>query len=205
MAPSDLEKVCDGLAHAFRARECRVTLAKPGRAWLEVHHRDVLQSVVPPIDRQAPADLNGVPIGACEDGDIWRLRLSGTHVLIAGATGSGKGSVLWSLLQGLGSDIRNGRVQVWAMDPKGGMELCPGQLTPWRAHPSATRGLRPLRTLLPRRSPRIGGTGLGRGTVPSRPWDPWPTLGRGRYGCQNQDLEAETKARTPFQSQWRQL
>lgn len=127
MAPIDLEKVCDGLAHAFRARECRVTLAKPGRAWLEVHHRDVLQSVVPPIDRQAPADLNGVPIGACEDGDIWRLRLSGTHVLIAGATGSGKGSVLWSLLQGLGSDIRNGRVQVWAMDPKGGMELCPGQ------------------------------------------------------------------------------
>ena len=127
MAPVDLERVCDGVAHAFRARECRVTSAKPGRAWLEVHHRDVLQSVVPPIARQVLADLSGVPIGACEDGDIWRLRLSGTHVLIAGATGSGKGSVLWSLLQGLGSDIRQGRVQVWAMDPKGGMELRPGQ------------------------------------------------------------------------------
>lgn len=127
MAPVDLEKVCDGVAHAFRARECRVTSAKPGRAWLEVHHRDVLQSLVPPIARQAPADLSGVPIGAREDGDIWRMRLSGTHVLIAGATGSGKGSVLWSLLDGLGSDISQGRVHVWAIDPKGGMELRPGQ------------------------------------------------------------------------------
>lgn len=127
MAPADLEKVCDGLAHAFGARECRVTSAKPGRVWLEVHHRDVLQSVVPPIARQAPACLSGVPIGVREDGDPWRLRLSGTHVLIAGATGSGKGSVLWSMLQGLGSDISQGRVQVWAMDPKGGMELRPGQ------------------------------------------------------------------------------
>jgi len=127
LAPVDLEKVCDGVAHAFRARECRVTSATPGRAWLEVHHRDVLRSVVSPIAQAEPADLSGVPIGACEDGDAWRLRLSGTHVLIAGATGSGKGSVLWSLLHGLGSDIRQGRVQVWAMDPKGGMELRPGQ------------------------------------------------------------------------------
>ena len=127
MARVDLEKVCDGMAHAFRARECRVTSAKPGRAWLEVHHRDVLQSVVPPITRQGPADLSGIPIGASEDGRTWRLRLSGTHVLIAGATGSGKGSVLWSLLHGLGSDISQGRVHVWAIDPKGGMELRPGQ------------------------------------------------------------------------------
>lgn len=127
MAPADLQKVCDGVAHAFRARECRVTSAKPGSAWLEVHHRDVLEPVVPPIARKELADLSGIPIGACEDGDAWRLRLSGTHVLIAGATGSGKGSVLWSLLHGLGSDIRQGRVQVWAMDPKGGMELRPGQ------------------------------------------------------------------------------
>ena len=71
--------------------------------------------------------MSGIPIGTCEDGDAWRLRLSGTHVLIAGATGSGKGSVLWSLLHGLGADISEGRVQVWAMDPKGGMELRPGQ------------------------------------------------------------------------------
>lgn len=127
MSPVDLEKVCDGLAHAFRARECRVRSAKPGRVWLDVHRRDALRSVVQPIEQQEPADLSGIPIGACEEGEAWRLRLLGTHVLIAGATGSGKGSVLWSLLQGLGPDISQGRVQVWAMDPKGGMELRPGR------------------------------------------------------------------------------
>jgi len=127
MTPADLERVCEGVAHAFRARECRVTPAKPGRVWLEVHRRDALRAVVQPVERQEPADLNGIPIGVREDGESWRLRLAGTHVLIAGATGSGKGSVLWSLLQGLGSDIRQGRVKVWAMDPKGGMELRPGQ------------------------------------------------------------------------------
>jgi S-DNA-T family DNA segregation ATPase FtsK/SpoIIIE len=94
---------------------------------LEVHRRDALRSVVQPIEHQEPADLSGIPIGACEDGEVWRLRLSGTHVLIAGATGSGKGSVLWSLLQGLRPGINQGRVQVWAMDPKGGMELRPGR------------------------------------------------------------------------------
>lgn len=52
-----------------------------------------------------------------------RMRLSGTHTLIAGATGSGKGSVLWSLMAGLAPALRDGWAQVWAIDPKGGMEL----------------------------------------------------------------------------------
>jgi S-DNA-T family DNA segregation ATPase FtsK/SpoIIIE len=55
------------------------------------------------------------------------LRVIGTHLLIAGATGSGKGSVLWSLLRGVAPAIRNGTVAVWAIDPKGGMELAPGR------------------------------------------------------------------------------
>lgn len=43
-----------------------------------------------------------------------------------GATGAGKGSILWSLLHGLSPAISDGWVQVWAIDPKGGMELRPG-------------------------------------------------------------------------------
>jgi S-DNA-T family DNA segregation ATPase FtsK/SpoIIIE len=46
---------------------------------------------------------------------------------VAGATGSGKGSVIWSLLRGLSPAIRDGHVAVWAVDPKGGMELGPGR------------------------------------------------------------------------------
>jgi S-DNA-T family DNA segregation ATPase FtsK/SpoIIIE len=48
-------------------------------------------------------------------------------MLVAGSAGAGKGSVLWSLLRGLGRETRDGRVQVRAIDPKGGMELGPGR------------------------------------------------------------------------------
>jgi len=48
------------------------------------------------------------------------------HLLVAGATGSGKGGVVWSLLAGIGPAIRDGLVQVWVIDPKGGMEFASG-------------------------------------------------------------------------------
>jgi S-DNA-T family DNA segregation ATPase FtsK/SpoIIIE len=35
--------------------------------------------------------------------------------------------VIWSLLRGLSPAIRDGHVAVWAVDPKGGMELGPGR------------------------------------------------------------------------------
>ncbi|WP_051898541.1 FtsK/SpoIIIE domain-containing protein [Sciscionella sediminilitoris] len=69
------------------------------------------------------ADFSAVQIGKRDDGRPWFLSLLGTHILLAGATGSGKGSVLWSLLAGLGPAIRDGLVQVVGVDPKGGMEL----------------------------------------------------------------------------------
>jgi S-DNA-T family DNA segregation ATPase FtsK/SpoIIIE len=47
-------------------------------------------------------------------------------VLIAGATGSGKGSVIWSLIRALLPAIAGGWVQVWALDPKR-MELSFGR------------------------------------------------------------------------------
>ena len=62
-----------------------------------------------------------------EDGLTYRLRLLGTHLLVVGATGSGKGSVLWSLLAALAPAIRDRAAQVWALDPKGGMELAGGR------------------------------------------------------------------------------
>lgn len=80
------------------------------------------------MDAHAPSvNLTAVPVGLCEDGTTYRLRLLGTHVLVVGATGSGKGSVIWSILHTLGPVISDGRVTVWCLDPKGGMELAPGR------------------------------------------------------------------------------
>jgi S-DNA-T family DNA segregation ATPase FtsK/SpoIIIE len=75
----------------------------------------------------AAVDLAAVPVGRTEDGAPGRLPLLGFHVMIAGATGSEKASVLWSVLRALVPAIRAGQVQVWAIDPKGGMELAPGR------------------------------------------------------------------------------
>jgi S-DNA-T family DNA segregation ATPase FtsK/SpoIIIE len=71
-------------------------------------------------------DLAALPIGRCEDGSPWLLRLLGSHLLIAGATGAGKGSVLWSIIRALLPGITEGWVQVWGLDPKR-MELSFGQ------------------------------------------------------------------------------
>lgn len=63
-------------------------------------------------------------MGLREDGTLWRLR--GTHVLVVGVTGSGKGSVLWSAVRAMLPALVDGTVQVWAVDPKR-MELSYGR------------------------------------------------------------------------------
>ncbi len=65
--------------------------------------------------------------GCREDGDPWTVQLRGSHTLIAGATGAGKESVLWSLIRGLGPAIRDGLVRLWVVDPKGGLEVAAGR------------------------------------------------------------------------------
>ena len=94
------------------------------RVWVEfTTHDDPLAPTVAALPVPDPADLFAVPVGRREDGSPWLLRLLGTHVLVVGVTGAGKGSVVWSLLRGIASAIRGGVVAVWAIDPKGGMEL----------------------------------------------------------------------------------
>lgn len=124
-APEDYEARASQLAHTFEALRCRVVVERPGQLWLEFTHRDPLTETVPALRPDDAPDLAALPIGRREDGETWRLRLLGAHVLIAGATGSGKGSVLGSLLRAMGPTIRDGSVRVWAVDPKGGMELSP--------------------------------------------------------------------------------
>ena len=62
-------------------------------------------------------------VGATEAGRWWPLPVLGHHILIAGATGSGKGSVVWSLIAALAPAVRAGSVQLCVIDPKGGMEF----------------------------------------------------------------------------------
>lgn len=125
-SPAQFEAVTVQLAHTFEALRCRVLVDRPGRISLEFTHGDPLEATVTPVAVEPGPDLERLPIGRREDGSPWVHRLLGTHLLIAGATGAGKGSVLWSLIWAMGPAIRDRSVQVWAIDPKGGMELTPG-------------------------------------------------------------------------------
>jgi DNA segregation ATPase FtsK/SpoIIIE, S-DNA-T family len=128
--PETWEARSSALAHSLRSRRVAVREDRPGRIVLEVAAEDPLRHVVdafPVRDFDSGMDvtkfLQGVPIGLSDDGTTWRLQVLGKHVLVAGSMGSGKGSVIWSALAQLAPLIHEGLVEVWAADPKGGMEL----------------------------------------------------------------------------------
>ncbi|ASR34377.1 cell division protein FtsK [Prauserella marina] len=125
-APEQWELHASGLAHAFKARSCRIRVLAPGRLELDLVHRDPLVRPVPApalASETASVDLRRVTVGRTETGKPWRLRLLGTHVLAVGVSGAGKGSLLWSIVWALVPLIRSGRVRLAGIDPKGGMEL----------------------------------------------------------------------------------
>lgn len=125
-APADLDTRTDALASTFGTLACRVVADKPGVIWLHFTRRDPLNDTVPAIEPADQADLGALPVGVREDGQPWLLRLIGTHLLVVGATGAGKSSVVWSIIRALTPGIWDGSVAVWAIDPKGGIELARG-------------------------------------------------------------------------------
>ena len=125
-SPADFADRAEGVAHGLGVHLCRVRPVAPGLIVLELVRRDALAEPIPALPVPERVDLAGLPIGRCEDGSLWLLRLLGSHVLIAGATGAGKGSVLWSLIRALLPGVCGGWVRVWACDPKR-MELSFGR------------------------------------------------------------------------------
>lgn len=118
----------DRLAQSFGFADCRVHAAAEDVRRVELWFitTDPLAEPVAPFPPADLADLRGVPVAVDERGTVWGMPLLGSHVLIAGATGSGKGSVIWSLIAGLTPAIDHRIAAVWAIDPKGGIELAFG-------------------------------------------------------------------------------
>jgi DNA segregation ATPase FtsK/SpoIIIE, S-DNA-T family len=106
----------------------RTTAGRRGRSRVVLHMclRDSLAKVVAPFAVSAVPDLAALPVALRSGGRKVTISLI-THVLIAGASGAGKGSVLWAILSALASAIRGGLVHVYAFDPKGGVELVAGE------------------------------------------------------------------------------
>jgi len=117
-SPADFAEAAEGIAHGFGAHLCRVRSARPGRVVLELVRRDALADPMPALPVPDVLDLRALPVGRCEDGSPFTIRLAGTHLLIAGATGAGKGSYVWGLVRAMLPLMAAGLVQVWACDPK---------------------------------------------------------------------------------------
>lgn len=125
---TDWHKQSEALAAAWRADRLTITSTAPGEIKITVMRGDVLADPIAlPIPTPATrVDVGAVRVGITETRDWWHLPLLGHHVLIAGATGAGKGSVLWSLIAGIAPAVKTGQVRLCVIDPKGGMELGAG-------------------------------------------------------------------------------
>lgn len=124
----DFEQAADRLGSALRAERVRVIPTGPGTLNLGLLFFDPLAepfaAEVPTEDTEPRADE--VVIGRREDGTPWRWPV-GVSTLTAGASGSGKGSLLWGLVIGLAPAVKAGTVRLVGIDLKGGMELAMGR------------------------------------------------------------------------------
>jgi S-DNA-T family DNA segregation ATPase FtsK/SpoIIIE len=160
---ADWQNRTAALAETFRARRVAIRSTKPGDIMITAHHGDVLATAVPL--RRSPADVkvdaSGVRVGVTDTSACWRLPVLGQHILVAGATGAGKGSVLWSVISGLAPGVRAGWVRLLVVDPKGGMEFGRGQkLFSGFAYDNADNTLHLLRaaaTVMQQRAQRLRG------------------------------------------------
>lgn len=130
---NDWDRAAPAFALAFGATVARVQHDGPGTLSMKVgyqkvaahefEHRDEIAAAVPITWQER---LARIEIGKNEAGRPFLLRLLGSHILVVGITGAGKGSVIWTIVLRLVPAMRFGVVRAWGFDPKR-MELAIGR------------------------------------------------------------------------------
>jgi S-DNA-T family DNA segregation ATPase FtsK/SpoIIIE len=111
----------DALAVSLNVERVGVERVKPQILALIVQRRESFTEVIeaPEMLWDSDAvDLSSLFLGETEFGSDWCEPLIGNHWLVAGATGSGKGSLAWGPLRSLAPMIRDGLVRLHTLDPK---------------------------------------------------------------------------------------
>ena len=121
----DFESAAEAVRSGFGASRVRVEVSGARDVLLTFTVGDELRIPFEARPSETSAPLDSVVLGRREDGQDWRLAI-GPHTLVAGCSGSGKGSLFWSFAFGLAPAAREGRVQLHGVDLKGGMEVLMG-------------------------------------------------------------------------------
>jgi len=133
--PEDYDGAARALASARKVARCQVREIAPDVVSIDFQRRNQLADAVPCSDLAGLAEVRGESVdlarawaGRTEYGQDWFLSLAGpgAHLLGAGATGSGKNSIMWSPLVSIAPALRDGLVRASGIDPKG-MELAYGR------------------------------------------------------------------------------
>ncbi len=122
--PSDFNKFADKFSFGFMVPFTSFEAAPDGRILMrcgevlvpEPFEIEPARAALPAFD--LVATLQAVPIAADIAGQVYTMPIEGYNWLVAGRSGSGKGSWVWSLVFALEPARAAGLVRLWGIDPK---------------------------------------------------------------------------------------
>ncbi|MGK3201059.1 FtsK/SpoIIIE domain-containing protein [Amycolatopsis sp. MEPSY49] len=115
-----IEDNLERLADTLRVQRIAFERPKPGYVALIIERSEPFTETIPAPEMPEGSDavdIDDIYVGETEYGTDWRLGLR-SHLFIAGATGAGKNSIVFSELRALAPLIRDGLVRLWICDPK---------------------------------------------------------------------------------------
>lgn len=121
----DLAEAVPAIGSAARATATRYAVLDSATVQIDLVMRDAL-ALFTYADFPADVAMDHVLLGRRQDGTDWYLPLRGRHTLVAGCSGSGKGSVLWGICGGLVPAAHTDVARLLAIDLKRGVEVTMG-------------------------------------------------------------------------------
>lgn len=128
-ALADLEAFAPKLAATYSADAYRVFPARRragSTVMFELVMRDLIKTPAVAALPDPRMQTETVRLGRRQSGNPFDLQIEQRHTVAVGASGSGKGSILWGIVGSLAPAIAVDAVRAYGIDLKGGMELTMG-------------------------------------------------------------------------------
>jgi DNA segregation ATPase FtsK/SpoIIIE, S-DNA-T family len=115
--------VVDRVGATYRAECVRARVVSSSRVIIELVMSDLLSVPVVAAGPEPVAVTDRVRLGRTQTGADWCHQVRGRSTLVIGASGAGKGSVLWGLVMGLAPAVHVDMCRLYGVDLKEGIEL----------------------------------------------------------------------------------